>query len=149
MRLRRLLGRPGTKGENAASDASDSSAPWTSDDSRVGRLSPPGSKADGRHDGRMYFDWTDTVKQLKREGDLDGAIELLRHCADAVEDESRAKRDWSAAPWYFEQLAICFSKQRDFESEVAILDRYLALPGATNKLAGRRAKALAKLDRAE
>lgn len=38
--------------------------------------------------------------------------------------------DRGVAPWYFEQLATCFRKQKNLPAEVAILQRYSALPQA-------------------
>ncbi len=84
---------------------------------------------DGVVHDRHYTDWVETVKHLKREGKLDEVVQLLRQCADATEDEAAASGH-GVAPWYFEQLAICFRKQKDFEAEVAILERFSALPHA-------------------
>jgi hypothetical protein len=84
---------------------------------------------DGIIHDRHYTDWSETVKQLKRDGELDKAIELLRQCADATEDEASAT-GLGVAPWYFEQLAVCFRKQKDLDAEVAILERFSGLPHA-------------------
>ncbi len=91
------------------------------------RLFPVNSKHDGIVNGRHYTEWVDTVKTLKRNGELDQAIHLLRQCADAAEDEGRREK-WGVAPWYFEQLAICFRKQKNYATEVAILERFDSLP---------------------
>jgi len=48
------------------------------------------------------------------------------------------------APWYFEQLAICFRKQKDLAAEVAILRRYVALPQAPGQMAPELAERLEK-----
>jgi len=93
------------------------------------RLFPANAMPDGIVNGRHYTEWVDTVKTLKRNGELDQAIHLLRQCADAAEDEGRREK-WGVAPWYFEQLAICFRKQKDYATEVAILERFDSLPHA-------------------
>ncbi|MGH8984596.1 MAG: hypothetical protein ACRDY6_12080 [Acidimicrobiia bacterium] len=63
------------------------------------------------------------MRELKREGRIDDAIGLLQGLVDVVEDEA-ATQSWGIAPWYYEQLAICFRKQKDYAAEVAILERY-------------------------
>ena len=104
----------------------DESAPGLS---RADRLSPLGAMRDGVVDGRHFTEWVETVKHMKSEGKLDEAVLLLRHCSDATEDEAEVA-GYGVAPWYFEQLAICFRKQKDFDAEVAILERFCSLPHA-------------------
>lgn len=118
--------------------------PPQGDSSRAGRLWATGAMPDGVVHDRHFTEWVETVKQLKREDRLDEAIQLLRQCADATEDEAEVT-GLAPAPWYFEQLAICFRKQRDFDAEVAILERFvmapLAQPNIPDKLIDRLAKA--------
>lgn len=83
----------------------------------------------GFYGGRHFSDGVETVKVLKREGRRGEAIDLLLHLDTAVEGESRVI-GCGAAPLYFEQLAILYSKAQDTESEVAILEHYAALPQA-------------------
>ena len=94
--------------------------------SRAERLSPPGTLRDGKVKGRHYTKWVERIRQLKREGRLDEAIALLRQCADATEDQNYSQ-SCGVAPWYFEHLAICFRKQKEFPAEVAVLERYARL----------------------
>jgi hypothetical protein len=49
------------------------------------------------------------------------------------------------APWYYEQLAILYRKEKQYQQEVAILERYASKPKAPGvgpeKLAARLEKA--------
>lgn len=100
--------------------------------------------------GRHYTEHVETVKQLRREGSVEEAEQLLLELVDATEAESRSNGpDWGVAPWYYEQLAILYRKQGSAENEVAILERYAAQPHAPGvsppKLFERLEKAKAKL----
>jgi hypothetical protein len=48
---------------------------------------------------------------------------------EATEAEARAK-DWGVAPWYYEQLAILYSKRHERDREIAILERFASVPHA-------------------
>ncbi len=74
--------------------------------------------------GRHYTDYVEEVKDLKRQGRLDDAIELLGELMDAVERENELV-GWGPAPWYFEHSAICYRKLKQREAEVAVLERYV------------------------
>lgn len=100
----------------------------------------------GSVDGAHYTDHVERVKQMKREGRFDEAIALLTQLVVATESESKAAgAGWGVAPWYYEQLAIIYRKQKRFRDEVAILERYESqskAPGVgPSKLAERLAKA--------
>ncbi len=56
------------------------------------------SKA-GFYNGRHYTEWVESVNDLKRDGDLNGAIVLLGHLIEATEAEATAQRD-TPAPGY-------------------------------------------------
>ncbi len=103
-------------------------------------------KGAGSVDGEHYTDHVERVKQLKRDGRYDEAIELLTKLVDATESESRtAGHGWGVAPWYYEQLAIIYRQQKRLDDEIAILERYTAQPKAPgvgpSKLAERLEKA--------
>ncbi len=51
---------------------------------------------------------------------------MLLELIKAVEAEAQAN-SWAVAPWYYEQLAIIYRKQRDRVKEIAILERYVKL----------------------
>ena len=77
----------------------------------------------GYVDGKHFTEHVDTVEALKREGRLDEAERLLLQLVAATEAENRV--NWfGVAPWYYEQLAIIYRKQQDYEKEISILERY-------------------------
>ncbi|MDX2424664.1 MAG: hypothetical protein QNK15_00250 [Cycloclasticus sp.] len=110
----------------------------------------------GSVDGQHYTDSIEKVKQLKREGKHQDAINILLQAVDSTEKESEfAGEGWGVAPWYYEQLAIIYRKEKEYQKEVEILERYAAQPKAPGagpqKLAERLAKAeelLAKQNKA-
>lgn len=110
----------------------------------------------GSHDGQHYTDSVETVKKLKREGKHQDAINVLLQAVDSTEKESEFAGDgWGVAPWYYEQLAIIYRKEKQYKKEVEILERYADQPKAPGagpkKLAERLAKAkelLAKQNKA-
>lgn len=86
-------------------------------------------------DEPAYLGCVETVKQLKREGRLEEAAELLRVAVSQVEAECTAYGPtWKAAPWYSEQLAIVFRKLKRPDLSDAVIARYNALPGAVKML---------------
>lgn len=111
-------------------------------------------KAAGAVNGKHYTDHVERVKWLKREKRHEEAIALLLDLVTATERESQvAGKGWGVAPWYYEQLAIIYRKEKRFDDEVAILERYqlqTKAPGAgPSKLAERLEKARALRDRSE
>lgn len=104
----------------------------------------------GDYRGRHYTEWVATVKQLKRDGELDEAERLLRGLIGATEAESRATST-GVAPWYYEQLAIIYRKWGDLRAELAVLERYerqQKAPGVgPARLADRLAQVRAKTGR--
>jgi len=77
----------------------------------------------GLVDGKHYTEYVELVKQLKRQGKLDRAEALLLRLITAVEEEAEAE-NWIVAPWYYEQLAIIYRKQKDETKELEILKRF-------------------------
>lgn len=103
-------------------------------------------KSAGAVNNEHYTDFVEQLKLLKREKRHDEAIELLNQLVDATEAESRAAgAGWGVAPWYYEQLAIIYRKERRYADEVKILRRYKRQPKApgagSSKLAARLDKA--------
>lgn len=93
-----------------------------------------------------YTGYVDKVKKLKRDNKNVEAIELLLKLVEATEKESKVAREgWGVAPWYYEQLAIIYRKEKRFQDEVSILERYqrqVKAPGVgPNKLKERLKKA--------
>ena len=103
-------------------------------------------KEAGSVDGFHYTEYVEHIKQLKREKKHQEAIDLLLKLVDATESEAKeAGGGWGVAPWYYEQLAILYRKEKRYADEIAILERYMAqekAPGAgPTKLATRLIKA--------
>ncbi len=99
----------------------------------------------GFYQGKHYTDYVDQVRALKRdELRMAEAEELLIGLIDAVEAESAARRV-AMAPWYTEQLAMIYHKQRRYAAELAILERYdraARTPMFTERIVRARAQAL-------
>lgn len=83
----------------------------------------------GFYRGRHYTAWVDEVRRLKREQQYGPAEQLLLGLIAATEAEATANHWPSPAPWYTENLAIVYRKQKRYEDEVAILERYMNFAG--------------------
>jgi hypothetical protein len=98
----------------------------------------------GYYDGRHFTTYVRDVEDLKRAGRLDEVEQLLFHLVDAAEAYGRA-HNFGTAPWYYEQLAIVYRKQKAYSREVLILKRYASQQHAPGvgpaKLAARLDKA--------
>ncbi len=81
------------------------------------------SSGSGLVRGRHFTEYVEEVKSLRRNGRADEAETLLLELVDATESESRAT-GLGVAPWYYEQLAILYSKQGEPEREIAALERF-------------------------
>ena len=89
----------------------------------------------GEIDGKHYPFYFEEIKRLKREKKHDEAIELLLKTIDATERESKAAgKGWGVAPWYYKQLAIVYRKEKRYDDEIAILERYKHLTNAIGAL---------------
>lgn len=76
-------------------------------------------------EGNHYTDFVEKVKELKRSGQRQEAIDLLAKLIDATEAESAASnKQLGVAPWYYEQLAVLFRQEKRLTDEVNILERY-------------------------
>jgi hypothetical protein len=107
----------------------------------------------GLVNGRHYTSYVDEVRHLKRTGNWHAAETLLLRLVEATEEGARANR-WGVAPWYYEQLAILYAKNKDLSHELEILERYerqSKAPGAgpSKKLEERLARLRAKTGRAD
>ena len=99
-----------------------------------------------------YVQIVGKVKALKNKGQNKKAIKLLLSAVELVEKESNyIGHDWGVAPWYYEQLAILYRKEKDYRNEVKILERYtrqVEAPGqGPQKLAKRLVKAKGLLEK--
>lgn len=79
--------------------------------------------APGYINGRHYTTFVEDVKFLKRAGRVEEAQTLLDDLVDATEAQSKSEGG-GVAPWYYEQLAVIYRQQKDYEQEVAILERF-------------------------
>jgi hypothetical protein len=87
----------------------------------LGRSSP--IVKPGYYNGRHFTTYISDVKNLKRLGELIAAEKLLLELIAAIEAENAADGG-GVAPWYYEELAKIYRKQKDYAKEVAILERY-------------------------
>ncbi len=77
----------------------------------------------GNVNGLHFTKSVEIINNLKKDNKNEEAIKLLLKCVDATEAESNDK-GWGVAPWYYEQLAIIYRKQKLYNKEVEILERY-------------------------
>jgi len=70
-----------------------------------------------------YTDALGTIKALKRAGQDDELERVLVWCVESTEVESKAEGS-GVAPYYYEGLAKLYRKQKDYQAEVRILERF-------------------------
>ena len=80
-------------------------------------------KSYGEVEGRHYTNYVESVKQLKRENKYAEARKILLSLIDATENEANNSA-FGVAPWYYEQLAIIYRKEKNYSSEVEVLERF-------------------------
>jgi hypothetical protein len=99
---------------------------------------------------KATFNYVERVEQLKSEKKHSEAIELLLKLVAQEEAQSATSRQ-GVAPWYYEQLAIIYRKEKRYDLEVEVLERYAAQPHAPGvgptKLSERLVKAKDLLSR--
>jgi lipopolysaccharide biosynthesis regulator YciM len=83
----------------------------------------PQPEPPGQYNGQHFTTYVTHVQDLQRAGKLNEAEQLLLHLVDATEADSQAHA-CGVAPWYYEQLAIIYRKQKDHQREIAILERF-------------------------
>ena len=76
----------------------------------------------GYYNGKHYITYIEEVENLKRNGNLEEAERLLLELVKATEEENK-KEKMGVAPWYYEQLAIIYRKQKYYDKEIAILEQ--------------------------
>ncbi len=87
----------------------------------------------GYYNGKHYTEYVETIKILRREGQEDAAEKLLLKLLDAIEAKAISE-GCGVAPWYYEQLAIIYRKQKNYLKEIEILERFAKqkhAPGAS------------------
>jgi hypothetical protein len=73
--------------------------------------------------GRYLVTYVKDVKELKRAGEYESAEKLLLELVEAVEQVDK-KEKCGVAPWYYEELAKIYRKWKDYDREVAVLERF-------------------------
>jgi len=78
-------------------------------------------------DGAHYTQHVGDVKAMKRAGNDDEAAALLVRLIEAVERQAAGGGPTAGflAPWYYAQLATIYRKLKRFDSEAAVLRRYI------------------------
>ena len=86
------------------------------------------------------YEWCDTVKAHKRNGDHRAALDVLDKCIQVGELVD------APAPWFYEQAAIVHRKNGDSEAEIAVLRRFAAQPHGAGASPPKLLARLAKLE---
>lgn len=93
------------------------------------------------------YDFVERINQYKREQRYEEALSLLAECVESWEagsaQEVAAGGPGGVAPWYYEQMAIIYRKEKRYADEVEILKRYAAqkkAPGNGPKVLAERLK---------
>jgi hypothetical protein len=73
--------------------------------------------------GRHYVTYVKDVKVMKRAGKYEAAEKLLLELVETTEQVDK-KEKFGVAPWYYEELAKIYRKWKDYDREVAILERF-------------------------
>ena len=95
-----------------------------------------------------YTESVERVKHLRAENRVQEVVELLLKLIGETEAEAKARgAGWGVAPWYYEQLAILYRKEKRHVDEVEILERYESQPKAPGVGPGRLAARLVKARR--
>lgn len=96
----------------------------------------------GMVNGVHYLELVEPIKQLKREGRLEEALEL---CYRAIEGAEKTRGIREPAPWYTLQAAIVHRKLRQKDAEIAVLQRWMDFCPADRREGSQVAERLAKL----
>ncbi|NTW40875.1 MAG: hypothetical protein HGA44_13510 [Cellulomonadaceae bacterium] len=99
----------------------------------------------GMVDGVHYLELVEPIKQLKREGRHEEALELCFVAITGAEGE-HASSGLIPPPWYTEQAAIILRRLKRLEEEAEVLRRYLALLPTDQRSTSRIAERLSKVE---
>ncbi|MEM4204616.1 MAG: hypothetical protein QXS54_11155 [Candidatus Methanomethylicaceae archaeon] len=77
----------------------------------------------GYYNGKHYSSYVGEIESLKKKGAIGEAERLLLELVNATEAEAKADNS-GVAPWYYEELAKIYRRRKDYQKEVAILERY-------------------------
>lgn len=99
----------------------------------------------GSFQGKHFTEWAAEVDRLRVEGKLDESLSLALRCIEATERQDAIDGN-GAAPGYYHDAALVFRKQKRYEEEVQVLERYLARSGRHPGFEDRMRKAAALRD---
>ena len=77
----------------------------------------------GYYGGRHFTTYVRDVHELKKSARWNDAEQLLIELVAATEADARA-HNRGIAPWYYEELAKIYRRQKAYSKEVAILERF-------------------------
>lgn len=78
--------------------------------------------------GEWWGTYRSAIAELKRQGHLEEALELIGHCAEAAARVGTALNE-APDPWPVEQQSIVLRKLKDPARELAAIERYVAACG--------------------
>lgn len=92
--------------------------------------------------GKVNFEWIETINQLKRDGELEKALDLTFECMDASERADRSEGDGSStwAGWV-ERACVILRKLGDVDAEERLLERAVEVLPDRESLVKRLARA--------
>ncbi len=107
-------------------------------------LAPGRGRGPGMVRGRPHSEWHAEARRLQHVGDEAAAERLLLEICDATEAEAAAE-GVGVAPAAYERLATIYRRRKDRAAEIAILERYEAVPHAPGATPAKLAERLARL----
>jgi len=75
------------------------------------------------YNGSHFSTYVEKVKIFIRNAEFEKAEFLLLRLIEATEAGDNLSH-WGVAPWYYERLAILYKKQKRFDEEIEILERF-------------------------
>jgi len=79
----------------------------------------------GFYKGKHFSDYVPEITSLKKGENYKDLEILLLKLVEATEADDKATNS-GVAPYYYEELAILYRKQKDYAKEVAILERFMS-----------------------
>ena len=96
----------------------------------------------GMVDGVHYLELVEPIKELKRQGRNEDALQL---CLRAIEGAENGREFGAPAPWYTMQAAILYRKLGQRELEIGVLERWMRAASAKSADGSEVAERLRKL----
>ena len=73
--------------------------------------------------GKHFSEYVEEVQRLKKNGKYQELENLLKKLIEATEAGDSISH-WGVAPWYYEELAKLYRKNKDYRKEVEVLERF-------------------------